>query len=144
MAVLAVTTPRPRRAAKRQGLLPPPDFAHVVTSRRSHNRFCPQVRPEEEGSGGLAWSSFTCFEFVQHPRDERVRAVPHHLERPVEVAAISSELSPKMRCRETSCSSRVSSIAMNPVHRAVKMCRYRRCWPSLRMSYAKHLRNHLW
>jgi len=35
--------------------------------------------PRGVGRGG------TCFEFVQHPRDDRVRAgPPHRLERPVE------------------------------------------------------------
>jgi hypothetical protein len=30
----------------------------------------------------LAWSSSTCSQFVQDPRDDRVRAVPYRLERP--------------------------------------------------------------
>ena len=32
----------------------------------------------------LAWCSSICSEFVQNPCDERVRAVPHRLERPAE------------------------------------------------------------
>jgi hypothetical protein len=37
-----------------------------------------------EGPGGTRLEFVQVSEFVQHPRDERVRAVPHRLERPVE------------------------------------------------------------
>jgi hypothetical protein len=74
--------PRPPPLAP--GLLAPPDLRpRPDLAPIPQAPFC--LAPDRRrGREVLAWSSPTCPEFVQHPCDERVRAVPHRLERLVE------------------------------------------------------------